>query len=73
MQARAFHFQKLAIPLENCKFRITKKLVDMDIESVTAIIEAESDKIDPVTEPGVLKSLSKLKNNKVADSMGFVQ
>ena len=72
MQARAFHFQKFAIPLENANFELQKKLVDMDIESVTAIFEAESDKIDPVTEPGVLKSLGKLKN-KVADSMRFVQ
>ena len=50
-QAWASHFQKLALPLENKNFDSDyKKLVDMDIESITAICEAESDAIDPVTK-----------------------
>ena len=49
----------------------TKKLVDMDIDSITAICEAESNKIDPVKEDEVRKALSKLKNNKAADTMGL--
>ena len=43
----------------------------MDIESITAICEAESKSIDPVTEQEVTKALQKLKNNKAADSMGL--
>ena len=43
----------------------------MDIDSITAICEAESNKIDPVTEDEVRKALSKLKNNKAADTMGL--
>ena len=48
-----------------------KLLVDMDIESITAICEAEIKNIDPVTEQEVIKALLKLKNNKAADSMGL--
>ena len=49
----------------------TKKLVDMDIDSITAICEAESNKIDPVTGDEVRKALSKLKNNNAVDTMGL--
>ena len=71
-QAWASHFQKLALPLENENFDSEyKKLVDMDIDSITAICEAESNKIDPVTEDEVRKALSKLKNNKAVDTMGL--
>ena len=71
-KAWASHFQKLALPLENENFdNEYKLLVDMDIESITAICEAESKSIDPVTEQEVTKALRKLKNNKAADSMGL--
>ena len=50
-KAWASHFQKLALPLENENFdNEYKLLVDMEIESITAICEAESKSIDPVTE-----------------------
>ena len=45
----------------------------MNIESVAALFDAENDMIDLVTEPEILKSLSKLKNNRAADSTRFVQ
>ena len=62
-KAWASHFQKLALPLENENFdNEYKLLVDMDIESITAICEAESKNIDPVTEQEVTKALRKLKN-----------
>ena len=38
---------------------------------IEAICEAESNKIDPVAEDEVRKALSKLKNNKAADTMGL--
>ena len=43
---KGLSFPETCHPLRKCEFRITKKLVDMDIESVTAIFDAESDKID---------------------------
>ena len=71
-KAWASHFQKLALPLENENFdNEYKLLVDMDIESITAICEAESKNIDPLTEQEATKALRKLKNNKAADSIGL--
>ena len=43
---------------------------DMDIDSSTAICEAKSRQISPVSEVEVQKAL-RLENNKAADSMGL--
>ena len=64
--------QKLALPLENERFDSEyKKLVDMDIDNITAICETESRQISPVSEKEVRTALNRLKNNKAADSMGL--
>ena len=63
---------ELDLPLEREKFdNEYKQLVDMDVESITAICEAESKNIDLVTEQEVIKALGKLKNNKATNSMGL--
>ena len=66
------HFQNLALPLQNEKFDSDyKRLVDMDIESISNICEGVSKHITPITEKEVQKALNKLKNNKAMDSMGL--
>ena len=71
-QGWATHFQNLASPLQNEKFDSDyKRLVDMDIESISNICEGESKHITPITEKEVQKALNKLKNNKAMDSMGL--
>ena len=71
-QGWATHFQNLALPLQNEKFDSDyKRLVDMDIESISNICEGESKHITPITEKEVQKALNKLKNNKAMDSMGL--
>ena len=70
-QGWAAHFQNMALPLQNEKFDSDyKRLVDMDIESVSNICEGESKHITPITEKGVQNALNKLKK-KTQQSHGF--
>ena len=68
----AVHFQNLASPLQNENFDSQyKEQVDSDIECIKSVCETDSKQITPTKTDEVQRTLSKLKHNKAADSMGL--